>query len=102
MWLSANKPGLDGVFFDYWMGARRPSAEKTTAVSFAAKSKTFAGMTPAQILNLPEGEKDQERIKEAGKKAALQWHPDKNPGKDTDAEFVDVRTAYSILSSPAK
>lgn len=102
MWLGANKPGLDGVFFDYWMGARRPSTEKTAAVSFAAKSKTFAGMTPAQILGLPEGEKDQEKISKAGKKAALKWHPDKNPDKNTDAEFVDVRTAYSILSSPAQ
>jgi molecular chaperone DnaJ len=45
-----------------------------------------------------------EEIKGAYRKAALKWHPDRNPENKTEAEvrFRESSEAYSILSDPQK
>jgi molecular chaperone DnaJ len=45
-----------------------------------------------------------DQIKSAYRKAALQWHPDRNPEKKDEAEhkFREASEAYSVLSDPQK
>ena len=45
-----------------------------------------------------------EQIKSAYRKAALQWHPDRNPENKAAAEekFREASEAYSVLSDPQK
>lgn len=47
-------------------------------------------------LGLTPGASDAE-IKAAFRSKARQWHPDRNPGRDTTAEFQAVNAAYEIL-----
>jgi curved DNA-binding protein CbpA len=48
------------------------------------------------ILNiLPTASQD--KIKQAFKKQALKWHPDRNPGQDTTIEMQEINEAYLIL-----
>lgn len=46
----------------------------------------------------------EEEIKKAYRKKALQWHPDRNNGNETEAskKFQDIAQAYSVLSDPEK
>lgn len=41
-------------------------------------------------------------IKRAYRRAAMKWHPDRNPGREAEAHaaFQDIRDAYAILSDP--
>lgn len=42
-------------------------------------------------------------IKTAFRKAAMKYHPDKNPGDETaEAKFKEINEAYSVLSDPQK
>jgi molecular chaperone DnaJ len=44
-----------------------------------------------------------EEIKSAYRKAALRWHPDRNPGKpEAEAHFREATEAYSVLSDSQK
>jgi molecular chaperone DnaJ len=44
-----------------------------------------------------------EEIKKAFRKAALQYHPDKNPGdKAAETKFKEAAEAYDVLSNPEK
>jgi molecular chaperone DnaJ len=45
-----------------------------------------------------------EQIKSAYRKAALKWHPDRNPENkaDTEHKFREASEAYSVLSDPQK
>ena len=45
----------------------------------------------------------EEQIKQAYRKLARQYHPDRNPGdKQAEAKFKEVQEAYSILGDKQK
>ena len=56
-----------------------------------------------QILGIPRnsGEDD---IKKAYRRLAMQYHPDRNPGKETWAneKFKEINEAFSVLGDPKK
>ena len=56
-----------------------------------------------EILGVPR-DATPEQIKSAYRKAALRWHPDRNPDNHKEAEerFREATEAYSVLSDPQK
>ena len=42
-----------------------------------------------------------EEIKAAFRKQSLKWHPDRNPGQNTEEQMKDINEAYSVLREPA-
>ncbi|XP_048724759.1 dnaJ homolog subfamily B member 2-like [Caretta caretta] len=56
-----------------------------------------------EVLRIPCDASDED-IKKAYRKAALKWHPDKNPGKKEHAEqkFKEIAEAYEVLSDKSK
>ncbi len=55
-----------------------------------------------EILGVPRNS-DQDTIKKAYRKLAMQFHPDKNPGnKEAEDKFKEAASAYEILSNPQK
>lgn len=54
------------------------------------------------ILNVDQSSKEDE-IKQAYRKLALQYHPDRNPGdKDSEEHFKLISEAYAVLTDPVK
>lgn len=53
------------------------------------------------ILGLTTNAQEYE-IKQAYRKLALQFHPDRNPSKEAAAIFIEINEAYEILSDPQK
>jgi DnaJ-class molecular chaperone len=41
-----------------------------------------------------------EEIKKSYRKLALKWHPDKNSGKDAEAQFKLIAEAFAVLGDP--
>ena len=56
-----------------------------------------------QILGVPRNASDEE-IKKTYRKLAMQYHPDRNPGKEKWAndKFKEINEAYSVLGDPDK
>ena len=56
-----------------------------------------------QILGVPRSATDEE-IKKAYRKLAMQYHPDRNPGKEewANEKFKEINEAYGALGDPQK
>jgi len=55
-----------------------------------------------ELLGVERGASDEE-IKKAYRKAAMQFHPDRNPGdKQAEAKFKEAAEAYAVLSDAQK
>ena len=56
-----------------------------------------------RILDVPRNASDAE-IKKAYRKLAMQYHPDRNPGKEkwANEKFKEINEAYGILGDPQK
>src|SRR3954470_938358 len=53
------------------------------------------------VLGVPR-DADEDTIKKAFRKLAMKHHPDKNPGKASEARFKEVNRANEVLSDPKK
>ena len=56
-----------------------------------------------KILGVPQNSSDDD-IKKAYRKLAMQYHPDKNPGKEkwANEKFKEINEAYGVLGNPEK
>ena len=53
-----------------------------------------------EVLEVGRNASDAE-LKAAFRKAAMKWHPDRNPGdKNSDGRFKEINEAYDILKDP--
>jgi molecular chaperone DnaJ len=55
-----------------------------------------------EVLDVPR-DADGEAVKKAYRKAALKWHPDRNPGNaEASDRFKEIAEAYQVLGDPGK
>ena len=56
-----------------------------------------------KILGVPRNASEQD-IKKAYRKLAMQYHPDRNPGKEewANEKFKEINEAYAVLGDPEK
>jgi curved DNA-binding protein len=56
-----------------------------------------------QILGVPKGASDYD-IKKAYRRLAMQFHPDRNPGREkwANEKFKEINEAFSVLGDPEK
>jgi len=56
-----------------------------------------------QVLGVPRNASDEE-IKKAYRKLAMQYHPDRNLGKEkwANEKFKEINEAYGVLGDPQK
>lgn len=64
----------------------------------AARSRGLSSRSPYDILGVRPGASESE-IKNAYRKQALKYHPDRNPDASSSAKFQEVSNAYAQLSS---
>merc|ERR1719325_221311 len=74
-----------------------PTSPSKNSASANKKGRDFYA-----ILGI-EKTANQGQIKQAYRKSAMKYHPDKNPGNEEAAEkFKELSTAYAVLSDPNK
>ncbi len=56
-----------------------------------------------QVLGVPKNATD-DQIKKAYRKLAMQYHPDRNPGKEkwANEKFKEINEAYGVIGDPQK
>lgn len=54
-----------------------------------------------EVLGVPR-ESSKEQIKDAYRKLAMQYHPDRNKALDAEEKFIEVSEAYAVLSDDQK
>jgi len=64
-------------------------------------AEVSAGRDYYEILGVKR-DSTQKEIKKAYRDLSLKYHPDKNPGKESDAKFVEISNAYEVLSDDDK
>lgn len=57
--------------------------------------------SPYEVLGVPRNA-DEDTIRKAFRKLAAKYHPDKNPGKDSEAKFKEINSANEVLSDKDK
>lgn len=62
-------------------------------------SELFQNFDPFSVLGVRSGASTSE-IKKAYRKMSLKLHPDKNPSKEAETEFILVSKAYAALTDP--
>ncbi|XP_054716062.1 dnaJ homolog subfamily C member 16-like [Uloborus diversus] len=61
----------------------------------------FSLRDPYITLNVPKTSSLPE-IKQAYKRLAREWHPDKNKGPEAESKFIEINKAYELLSDPER
>jgi len=54
-----------------------------------------------EVLGVPR-DVDAKGIKDAFRRLALQYHPDRNPSPEAEARFKEIAEAYAVLSDPRR
>ncbi len=54
-----------------------------------------------EVLGVPH-DADQKAIKDAFRRLALKYHPDRNKSPDAEERFKEIAEAYAVLSDPSK
>ncbi|MDH5360639.1 MAG: DnaJ domain-containing protein, partial [Gammaproteobacteria bacterium] len=54
-----------------------------------------------EVLGIPR-DADEKAIKEAFRKLAIKYHPDRNKAADAEERFKEIAEAYAVLHDPQK
>jgi len=92
---------------DWWMVDKKQKAKREKTGEAGTASKPL--ITPSkkkdyyEILGVPRNASDED-IRQAYRKLAMEFHPDRNPGKEKWAreKFKEVNQAFAVLSHPEK
>ena len=71
-------------------------AEKTRNIIITTAQRDYY-----EVLGVPKNA-DQKAIKDAFRKLALQYHPDRNKAPGAEERFKEIAEAYAVLSDPKK